>query len=402
MTMKTIRFGIIGGGLMGRELAVAAARWAQLVDPPARPEVVALGSGSERSFGWFKANFPSITQYTTDYRQVLANGEVDVVYVAVPHHLHAEVYCAAIEAGKHLLGEKPFGIDLPACEAIVACAKRHPEVFVRCSSEFPFFPAAQKIAAMIEAGAFGRLLEVHSGLLHSSDLDPNKPINWKRQNRTNGEYGCMGDLGMHVCHVPFRAGWVPADVRAVLSKIITQRPDGKGGMALCDTWDNATLLCRTRGAGGAGGAGGTGSGGGAGGGGGADETFPWTMRIERMAPGERNTWYLEVYGTRASARWSTRNPKVMETLQYAPGGEQNWVQVQTPYDPPFKTITGPNFEFGFGDCFLQMWAAFLYELVNGKPIGPFAGCVMPEEVLLSHRLFTAALRSQAQGSVATV
>ncbi len=59
----------------------------------------------------------------------------------------------------------------------------------------------------------------------------------------NGEYGCMGDLGMHVCHVPFRAGWIPRNVRAVLSNIVTERPDGRGGPAPCETWDNATLLC---------------------------------------------------------------------------------------------------------------------------------------------------------------
>ncbi len=375
--MKTTRFGIIGGGLMGKEFASAAARWSHLVDPPAKPEIVALASGSEKSFGWFKANFSSITQYTTDYRAVLANKDVDAVYIAVPHHLHRELYCAAIEAGKHLLGEKPFGIDLPACEAIVACAKQHPNVIVRCSSEFPFFPAAQRIARMTEPNAFGTILEIHSGFLHSSDLDPNKPINWKRQTQFNGAYGCMGDLGMHVCHIPFRAGWNPTDVRAVLSKIIKQRPDGKGGTAPCDTWDNATLLARV------------------------NNDFPWTMRIDRIAPGERNTWYLEVYGTKACARWSTKNPKIMETLEYT-GGEQNWLQVQTPYETPFKTITGPNFEFGFGDCFLQMWAAYLYELANGKPISKFAGCVTPEEALLSHRLFTAALDSQARGSVATV
>jgi predicted dehydrogenase len=375
--MRTIRFGIIGGGLMGKEFASAAARWCHLIDPPARPQIVALASGGEKSFGWFKSNFPAITQCTTDYRDVLNNKDVDAVYIAVPHHLHREMYCAAIEAGKHLLGEKPFGIDLGACEAIVACAGKHPNVVVRCSSEFPFFPAAQRIARMIESNAFGTILEIHSGFLHSSDLDPNKPINWKRQTQFNGAYGCMGDLGMHVCHIPFRAGWTPSDVRAVLSKIIKQRPDGKGGMAACDTWDNATLLCRTSG------------------------EFPWTMRIDRIAPGERNTWYLEVYGTKACARWSTKNPKIMETLEYS-GGEQNWLQVQTPYETPFKTITGPNFEFGFGDCFLQMWAAYLYELVNGKAISKFAGCVTPEEALLSHRLFTAALDSHARGVVATV
>ena len=46
-----------------------------------------------------------------------------------------------------------------ACEAIVACAKKHPNVIVRCSSEFPFFPAAQKIARMIEQDAFGTILD---------------------------------------------------------------------------------------------------------------------------------------------------------------------------------------------------------------------------------------------------
>jgi predicted dehydrogenase len=378
--MKIIRFGIIGGGLMGREFAAAAARWGELIDPPARPEIVALASASEKSFGWFRSSCPTIAQYTTDYRELLANREVDAVYIAVPHHLHREIYIAAIEAGKHLMGEKPFGIDLDACQAIVECARDHPQVFIRCCSEFPFFPPAQKIGAMIESGEFGTIMEVHSGFLHSSDLDPNKPINWKRRNETNGQYGCMGDLGMHVCHMPFRAGWAPADVRAVLMNIITQRPDGKGQIAPCDTWDNALLLCRANDPR-------------------QQQTFPWTMRIERISPGERNTWYLEIYGTRASARWSTRNPKIMDTLHYTPGGEQNWVQVQVPFDPPFKTIRGANFEFGFGDCFLQMWAAYLYEMVNGKPPTKFAGCATIDEALLSHRLFTAALESQRAESV---
>jgi|ERR1051326_8172985 predicted dehydrogenase len=377
--MKTLRFGIIGGGLMGREFASAAARWAHLIDMPARPEITAVCTGRATSFDWFQRSFPQITQYTTDYRQLLANKEIDAVYIAVPHHLHREMYCAAIEAGKHLMGEKPFGIDKPANDAILAACRAHSQVLVRCSSEFPFFPAAQRIAAMIEAGAFGRIIECSTGFLHSSDLDPNKPLNWKRMVEFNGEYGCMGDLGMHVCHIPFRAGWIPTDVRAALSKIITQRPDGKGGSAPCRTWDNATLLCTCRDREGA--------------------EFPWMLKTHRIAPGERNTWYIEIWGTKASARWSTRNPKVMETLTYTPGGEQNWVQVQTPYDPPFKTITGPNFEFGFADCFLQMWASFIYELASGKPLSKWTGCVTPEETALSHRLFTAALQSQKKGSV---
>jgi predicted dehydrogenase len=344
---------------------------------PARPEIVALASGRESTFGWFQKNFPAIKQYTTDYRQLLKNDQVDAVYIAVPHHLHEEMYCAAIEAGKHLMAEKPFGIDLKANRAILDCMAKHPNVLVRCSSEFPFFPAVQRIGEMIEKDAFGKIIEVTSGFLHSSDLDPNKPINWKRQVEFNGEYGVMGDLGMHVCHLPFRAGWKPRDVRAVLSNIITERPDGKGGRAPCTTWDNATLLCS------------------------ATNDFPIMFKTQRIAPGQKNTWFIEILGTQSSTRWSTANPKLLEVLNYT-GGEQIWQHVQTGYDPAFKTITGPIFEFGFTDAMLQMWAGFIYELSDGKPLKKFAQCVTPEEAALSHHLFTAALESQKNASTVIV
>ena len=209
---------------------------------------------------------------------LIENPAVEAVYVAVPHHLHQEIYCQAIAAGKHLMGEKPFGIDRAANDAILACIAEHPETFVRCSSEFPFFPAVQRIGAMIGQQAFGQIIEVNAGFLHSSDLDPRKPLNWKRIAALNGRYGCLGDLGLHVCHVPFRAGWIPRTVRAVLSNIVTQRPDGHGGNAPCDTWDNATLLCDALDPA-------------------AGDVFPMTLKTQRIAPGEKNTWYLEVLGT---------------------------------------------------------------------------------------------------------
>ena len=99
---------------------------------------------------------------------------------------------------------------------------------------------------MAGSAEFGRIIEVEAGFLHSSDLDPHKPINWKRMIEFNGEYGCMGDLGMHVLPRPLRAGWTPANVRAILSNIVPERPDGKGGMAPCETWDNAVLCARFR------------------------------------------------------------------------------------------------------------------------------------------------------------
>ena len=294
--MKSVRFGIIGCGLMGREFGSAAARWCHLTDTAVRPEVVAVCDLNPELFEWFGEHFPSVKQFTRDYTALLANPEVEALYIAVPHHLHRELYCAAIQAGKHFLGEKPFGMDLQANDAIRACLREHPRVFARCSAQFVFFPAVQRMGDLLERNAFGRILEVNAGFLHSSDLDPQKPINWKRRIELNGEYGCLGDLGMHACHVPFRAGWLPRNVRAILSKIVKERPDGKGNVVPCPTWDNATLFCET-----------------------ADpvsnELFPMTLKFQRIAPGQKNTWYLEVFGTKASARFTTREPKRLELLE---------------------------------------------------------------------------------------
>ena len=283
------------------------------------------------------------------------------------------------------MAEKPVGIDLAANRAIVDCAAQHPEVFVRCASQFMFYPAVQRIGDYCVWNAGRRsvvIIEVNAGFLHSSDLDPDKPINWKRMIEFNGQYGVMGDLGMHVCALPFRAGWRPGNVRAVLSDIVKERPDGQGRRVPCRTWDNATLLCEaTDGANG--------------------DSFPMTLKMQRIAPGQKNTWYVEILGTRTSVRFSTRDPKRLELLEYA-GGEPVWSHLQTGYETAFKTITGPIFEFGFSDSILQMWAAFLHELVCGQPLKRFAGCVTLDEVMLSHSLFTAALASHANHSVETV
>lgn len=380
--MNTVHFGIIGCGLMGREFASAAARWCHLPEMNIRPEIVAVCDTNEKLMKWYTDNFVSVEQATSDYKKLLANPDVEAVYIAVPHNLHQELYCAALDAGKHLMGEKPFGIDKKANDVIMACVKKHPECFVRCSSQFPFFPAMQRIGDMIEADAFGTIIEVNSGFLHSSDLDPEKPINWKRMIEYCGEYGVMGDLGMHPCHTPFRAGWVPLNVRAILSKIVTERPDGKGGRVSCKTWDNATLFCQAKDPR-------------------CGTLFPLTIKIQRIAPGQKNTWYFEVLGTKASARFSTKDANAVEILECT-GGEQSWRKIDMGHEMAFKSITGGIFECGFSDAVLQMWAAFLYELENDKPLKKFAACATPEETAISHHLFTAALESHENSTTVSL
>lgn len=369
---------------MGREFVSAAARWFHLPQTSLRPEIVAICRRdiSAEKVRWFKDNIPTIKQITADYRELLDNREVDVVYISVPHHLHQDFYCDTLQAGKHLMGEKPFGIDKDANDTIMTFINKHPNCFVRCSSQFLFLPAVQRIGRMIEAEAFGTIIEVNVGFLHCSDLDPAKPINWKRTLEYNGEYGCMGDLGPHVCSVPFRAGWIPLNVRAVLSNLMPERPNAKGKMVPCETWDNATLLCEARDSN-------------------SGNIFPFTLRTQRISPGQKNNWYIEILGTKASARYSTNDANTLEILEYT-GGEQRWQRIDMGQEVPFESITHNIFQFGISDAILQMWAAFLYEFANGKPFAPFTACVRPDETTLWHRLFTAALESHKSQSILTL
>jgi predicted dehydrogenase len=376
MIKKRIRFGVIGCGLMGKEFASASARWCHLTELNFIPEIVGVCDPNPAAAQWFQDHVPSVEKAYTDYKELIADPQIEAVYCAVPHHLHAQIYVDIINAGKHLLGEKPFGIDREANIMIRDALRRNPEAVVRCSSEFPFFPGAYQIHQWVKEHKFGKIIEVEAGFWHSSDLDPTKPINWKRRIASNGEYGCMGDLGMHVLHLPLRFGWKPHSVRALLSNIITERPNHHMQSVPCETWDNAILACEVKQ---------------------VDQQFPMVLSMKRIAPGHANTWFIRIQGTEFSAEFSTKNPKQLSSLPYTPGQIQAWHVQDSAYRSAYPTITGGIFEFGFSDSILQMWAAFCDEITNGKNMLQPLYCATPDEAEGSHKVFTAALESERTG-----
>ena len=196
----------------------------------------------------------------------------------------------------------------------------------------------------------------------------------------NGEYGCMGDLGLHVLHIPLRFGWKPKNVRSLLMNIMTERFDSSGNKVPCETWDNATLACEVE----------------------HDKygNFPMTLKTYRIAPGETNTWYIKISGTEFSIQYSTRYPKSLYTMTYQAGGKQVWSEESLGYSSAYATISGGIFEFGLPDSILQMWAAFCDELVHGRDKMKQAFyCASPQETAQHHLVLTAALQSQKEQSV---
>ena len=366
--MKNVNFAVIGCGLMGREFASVSMRWLHLLGDIPRPVILAACDLNDDNLNWFK-QVPDCKYFYHNYQEMLENPEIEAVYCAVPHHLHAKVYGDVIRAGKHLIGEKPFGVDLEAMKEIKAAMDEHPEVFVRCASEFPFYPAAQQMVKWYREGAFGQIIEAKFTIKHSSDMDLNKPINWKRVKAANGEYGCMGDLGIHTQHLPFRLGFKPQNVSAYLANIAKQRPDKDGNLVPCETWDNAILMCQTTNE--------------------AGDVFPMQLEMKRMAPGCTNTVEFEIYGINMSAKFTSDDPNAIRYTQ-AVGREQAWARLVIGQKTQFPVITGSIFEFGFSDSLLQMFAAFVSEL-RGLPCS--FGCFRPDEAMRSHELLTAALES---------
>jgi predicted dehydrogenase len=377
-TSNTVRIGIIGGGLMEWELVALVGRWPVLAEHPVRPIIVALADPSPSARSWFE--HAGVAKVTDDYRNLLSDPDIDVLYIAVPHHLHERIYLDAVAAGKDFLGEKPFGIDLASAQRI-ADAIDSSAVFARVSSEMPFFPGAQRAFEYVHSGAMGEVVEVRAGFLHSSDIDRTKLINWKRQQELCGEIGVMGDLGMHVAHLPLRLGWNPKSVYALLDDLVTVRKNAEGEEVPCDTFDNATLSMRVP----------------------TDRSdgraFPMHWETKRITPGPSNSWYFEALGMEGGVRFNTRTPAVYQIYSLV-NGEQRWSEIQPGYRSVWPTFTGAIFEFGFPDALLQMWATFLAEREGA--LGTHFGPATIREAVTAHKVFSAALSSHKSNAAMPV
>jgi predicted dehydrogenase len=230
----------------------------------------------------------------------------------------------------------------------------------------------------VASGAVGEILDVRSQFAHSSDIDRAKPSNWKRRAETCGAIGVMGDLGMHVAHVPLRLGFRPETVYAMLDNVVTERPGPDGRPVPCDTWDNALLACRVPAS--------------------ADPSarrFSMLWETRRIAPGQLNSWSFEALGMDGGVRFGTRHPTTVQRFSRR-DGEQVWEEFQPGYVSAWPIVSGGIFEFGFADALLQMWASYLAE--REGELGDRFATATPREALDSHRVFDAALRSDASGA----
>ena len=145
---KSLGWGILGTGSIARTFAAGIAG-------SETGRLMAVGSRSAASAERFAASWPGMHAYE-GYAGVLADPDVDVVYIALPHALHAEWAVRAVEAGKHILCEKPLALNHAQAQAVVGAAARH-DVFLMEAYMYRCHPQTARIVELVRARAIGEL-----------------------------------------------------------------------------------------------------------------------------------------------------------------------------------------------------------------------------------------------------
>ena len=141
-----VRFGLIGCGAWGSHHARTIAQC-----PQAR--LVGIAERSEGSRAQARADHPTATVWA-DYRDMLARPEIDAVDIVLPSHLHHEVGLAALEAGKHILIEKPLALDLGQCDELIGLA-RMKGLVLATGFQFRLSSLWGKVKVLLDEGAIG-------------------------------------------------------------------------------------------------------------------------------------------------------------------------------------------------------------------------------------------------------
>src|SRR5919202_1763834 len=150
----------------------------------------AAGAAAER-LGW--------SSVETDWRALVARDDVDLVDVCTPGDTHAEIAIAALEAGKHVLCEKPLANTVAQAEAMAAAAARAAERGVRSMVGFTYrrVPAIALARQLVAEGRLGTIRHVRAQYLQDWIADPAAPMSWRLEKDKAGS-GALGDIGAHI------------------------------------------------------------------------------------------------------------------------------------------------------------------------------------------------------------
>lgn len=219
---KHLTVGMIGYNFMGRAHSNAWRQAPRFFDLPVDIRLKTLCGRSlnrvqlaSENLGWENA--------VTDWRDVIADPEIDIVDITTPNDTHAEIAIAAAEAGKAILCEKPLGLDLTQCEAMVAAVEKAGVVNMVCHN-YRRIPAIALAKKMIEEGALGdRIYHFRARYAQDWIADPNFPMVWRLRSEIAGS-GTHGDIDAHIIDLGRYLVGDIAEVCGLMETFIKERP----------------------------------------------------------------------------------------------------------------------------------------------------------------------------------
>jgi predicted dehydrogenase len=221
----TLGVGLIGYAFMGAAHSQAWRTAPHFFDLPLHPELTvlagrnsaAVGTAAER-LGWASTE--------TDWRRVIERDDVGLVDVCTPGDTHAEIAIAALEAGKHVLCEKPLANTVAEAEAMAAAAARAAANGVRSMVGFTYrrVPAIGLAHKLVADGRLGDIRHVRAQYLQDWIADPAAPMSWRLEKDKAGS-GALGDIGAHIVDLTqYITGQTLTGVSAVLETFVKERP----------------------------------------------------------------------------------------------------------------------------------------------------------------------------------
>jgi predicted dehydrogenase len=221
----TLGVGLIGYAFMGAAHSQAWRTAPHFFDLPLRPQLTVLAgrdavrvADAAERLGW--------SSVETDWRRVLERDDVDLVDVCTPGDTHAEIAIAALEAGKHVLCEKPLANTVAEAEAMAEAAARAATRGVRSMVGFTYrrVPAIGLARELVAQGRLGEIRHVRAQYLQDWIADPTAPMSWRLQKERAGS-GALGDIGAHIVDLTQHiTGQRLTGVSALLETFVKERP----------------------------------------------------------------------------------------------------------------------------------------------------------------------------------
>ncbi|MFH5824845.1 Gfo/Idh/MocA family protein [Georgenia sp. AZ-5] len=387
MTHAAPRLGVamIGYAFMGRAHSQAWRTAPRFFDLPLRPEMTVLVGRTEAAaaeaadrLGWAGVE--------TDWRRVLERDDVDLVDVCTPGDTHAEIALAALEAGKHVLMEKPMANTLAEAEAMAGAARTAaPATRAMVGFTYRRVPAVQLARQLVADGRVGEVRQVRAQYLQDWLADPDAPLSWRLDKAKAGS-GALGDIGAHIVDLThFITGQQVVGVSAMLDTFVTERPvatsfaglHGTGGAERGPvTVDDAAVFLGRLASG-----------------------APATFEATRFAWGRKNAIRVEVTGTRGALAFDFEDMNVLNFFDAAEDDRTagfRRILVTEPSHPYMASWWPAGHGLGYEHAFSHQVVDLVGALAAGEQPTPSF-----DDGLAVQRVLDAVERSAAAGSTYT-